>query len=393
MNRVVQHSFDRSSLVSKVRGPDGGYLVPIVEKFEMPAADELDDIEKIADMTVEAMADIHAMLQKDDPDVIVGRDAHAKHQGCVRGEFAVRSDLPAELAIGAFQPGTTYKAWVRFSNSFAPAQRDNYPDGRGMAIKITGVPGRKLLEGVVEENEWSIVERGTQDLLLFSRPIVPFRNAKDFTGFASGRIVTGAQRPKHWAAAAWYLLSNLRFGKIALDTVFYSVYNPLEVPWHSVTPSLLGPDRVVKYLAVPVSYQDGSPIEQTKRSTGSPNYLRKAMVEHLDPTQGKPACFDFRVILGPGDPEVVEDGSRDWAPEEIEEVSVATLTIPQQTFTSDAQMAFCENSSFAPWNTLPGHQPLGSVNRIRLPIYRLVSELRHKLNGVKAVEPTGDEQF
>ena len=62
----------------------------------------------------------------------------------------------------------------------------------------------------------------------------------------------------------------------------------------------------------------------------------------------------------------IEDATRRWmAPW----VRVATIEVQQQDDipTRDAQ---AERMTFTPWRALPEHQPLGSINRARLAIYR-----------------------
>ena len=41
-----------------------------------------------------------------------------------------------------------------------------------------------------------------------------------------------------------------------------------------------------------------------------------------------------------------------------------------------------EKVAFNPWNCLPEHQPLGSLNRMRLAVYTASARARHRLNGV-----------
>ena len=85
------------------------------------------------------------LLKQDYPANIrpVRRDAHAKHHGCVKAEFIVEADLPEEMRFGIFKESRSYPAWIRFSNS--KEQDDSKDDGRGMAIKLMGVEGEKLL--------------------------------------------------------------------------------------------------------------------------------------------------------------------------------------------------------------------------------------------------------
>ncbi|MGB0910983.1 MAG: catalase, partial [Nitrospirales bacterium] len=71
----------------------------------------------------------------------------------------------------------------------------------------------------------------------------------------------------------------------------------------------------------------------------------------------------------------------------------ATIHIPQQTFTSDAQKLFCEDLSFNPWHGLTAHKPLGGINRARRDEMKTISDLRLKQRGITRIEPTGNESF
>ena len=46
------------------------------------------------------------------------------------------------------------------------------------------------------------------------------------------------------------------------------------------------------------------------------------------------------------------------------------------------QLYDCEHMVFNPWNWLPGHKPLGSVNRMRLAVYLASRQARRKPNMV-----------
>lgn len=119
------------------------------------------------------------------------RDVHAKAHGCVRAEFLVEEELPAGLAHGVFVPGSAYTAWIRFSNGGGdPTRADARGDTRGMAIKLTGVPGEKLL----------LAERlaTTQDFLLISNPTFFADDPARYATF----IERGSSRNPFVAAAA-----------------------------------------------------------------------------------------------------------------------------------------------------------------------------------------------
>jgi hypothetical protein len=89
----------------------------------------------------------------------------------------------------------------------------------------------------------------------------------------------------------------------------------------------------------------------------------------------------------------VEDPSVEWDEKVSPFITVATLDIPQQAFDSAPQMEYCEGLSFTPWHSLPQHQPIGGVNRIRKTVYERISTLRHEANGVPRREPSGFDAF
>ena len=89
------------------------------------------------------------------------RGQHPKAHGFVVAKFTVLEGLPSELKIGLFREPRTYTAVIRFSNT--GAEDDSSPDTHGMAIKLLGVKGEKLLQG--EENA------GTQDFVMIDHPL------------------------------------------------------------------------------------------------------------------------------------------------------------------------------------------------------------------------------
>jgi len=64
----------------------------------------------------------------------------------VEAVFRVEAELRPELCHRVFVPGREYRAWIRFSNGNSERQRAWLPDARGMAIKLIGVEGPKLIE-------------------------------------------------------------------------------------------------------------------------------------------------------------------------------------------------------------------------------------------------------
>ena len=301
------------------------------------------------------------------------RDAHAKGHGCVKAHFAVMPSLAAQMRHGVFARPATFTAWIRFSN--AAGTDDHLGLARGMAIKLTGVPGRKILPNEATET--------TQDFLLVNYPVFNIRTPDDYVAFF--RASDSGQLPA-------FFKQHPDAQRITTAIAAQRIWNPLDVRYFSMTAYQLV-DRYVKYSAVPVSCVTGKALHD--RQTGplptGPNYLRAAMADALA-THG--TCFDFEVQLQT-DPQhmPIEDATVEWSESESSFVPVARITIPSQRFESPAQQTFCENLSYTPWHTLPAHRPVGFVNRIRRVVYDAISALRHNLNGAARREPTGAERF
>ena len=105
------------------------------------------------------------------------RDAHAKGHGCVKGDFTVGTDVPPALRRGVFAQPHTFAAWIRFSNGAGTPHDDAIGDGRGLAIKLTGVPGKKLLADEAEAQ--------TQDFVMINYPVFFIRNVADYVPFTA----------------------------------------------------------------------------------------------------------------------------------------------------------------------------------------------------------------
>ena len=73
------------------------------------------------------------------------RDAHAKGHGTVVGQLQIYPDLPPHLAQGLFATPQTYPVVIRFSSAPGDIKDDRLPVPHGMAVKVIGVPGEKVL--------------------------------------------------------------------------------------------------------------------------------------------------------------------------------------------------------------------------------------------------------
>jgi len=90
---------------------------------------------------------------------------------------------------------------VCFSNGGPIRGSDRRPDVRGLAVKVLGVPGKKLIPG--------LEAAPTQDFLAIHSPVTPFRNADEF--------VKAIQRRAQHCAGAAALFRHLRDRPLAHD--------------------------------------------------------------------------------------------------------------------------------------------------------------------------------
>lgn len=299
------------------------------------------------------------------------RQIHTKMHGCVKAEFVIEPDLPANLKVGVFKEAKTYHAWVRFSNANTEPQKDFKKDVRGAAIKLMGVPGEKLL------NDQSLQQ--TQDFLLMSSETFFSKNVKEFSKLLK------AATAKNKLKLLLYFLNPLhmpllkRFGKTNV-----LCFNPLSIPYWSTQPYQFGnTSTAVKYFLRPSV--DNVIVNENITDY---DYLRINLAQTLN---NNAAEFDFFIqFQTDADDMPIEDPTIPW---KSEFVKVATLKIPPQIFDTKEQMSFGDNLSFNPWHCLPEHRPLGSFNRVRKRIYEAMSKFRHDANDLPMFEPKDSEDF
>lgn len=304
------------------------------------------------------------------------RDAHPKAHGCVRATFKVDEHLDPSLAFGVFQPGSTARAWIRFSNGDgSPVREDGKGDARGMAIKLVGVPGPKL----------SADEKYTQDFVLINHPVFFI---DDPVRYAS--VIEKGTRPTALGRLAAPIALGVQGTLIGRDIVSSRIANPLFERYWSTVPYRLGDDehkRAIKYSVAPCERRDNEPDPAAAKD---PDFLRAAMRATL---AERDVCFDLLVQTRTSPTMNVEKATIEWQESDAPFVPVARIVIKQQSFDTPAQHSFCDALSFSPWHALPEHRPLGGVNRVRRVVYDAISALRHELNGEPRIEPTGDESF
>lgn len=348
------------------------------DEFRPPPEGEAATIQKIKER---ALTKIRVASQ---PDGHWKRDAHPAPHGCVKAHFEVDNDLDEGLRYGVFsRPGHTFEAWIRFSNGLNAD--DNALDGRGMAIKLMGVPGDKLLEGEQKYYE-------TQDFVMINHHTFPLSNVDEFLRFFE--IQNQGDNLGYfigWNPFEW----RLREMRVGLGLLKRGA-SPLSMTYFSMLPYRLGPTHQIRYSAMscdPDVTEECSEWEREVPSGRSAHYLREALIEDLTPSSdriGPAARFAFRVQLRrEGRNMPIEDASIVWSQDESPYQQVAEITIDAQRFDSEEQNTFCENLSFSPWHALPDHEPIGGLNRARKVLYDAISKQRHEKNAVARHEPRG----
>ena len=302
----------------------------------------------------------------------MGRGLHFKGHAGVRAELRTRDGLPAPYAVGVFAAAAQYPAYVRFSSGVGRAQPDSVGDVRGLAVKIVGVPGRKLIPGMEDAR--------TQDFLLIRTSSTPFRNAEEFV-----RIVQVANNPLLLVPTMF----RLGFGRVL--TIAKQAGASLKTP----TPSMATPRF---YSALPLRWGDHAarvsltpvpPVDEQPRGHGGPNGLRGDLTARL---RAGPLAWTLSVQLYvDAERTPIEDGSVDWSEADSPYVPVAELVLPRQDIADERGRkvdAYVESLSVDPWHAPVEFRPLGQLMRARNHAYRLSTIARGA-----APEPDGSERF
>jgi hypothetical protein len=319
---------------------------------EYPGPDEAQVIEEMVRVALARMKPQDGRLR---------RGQHAKATGCVRGELAVREDVPEDLRYGVLsQGGRSFPAVVRFSNASETIDPDGTGTARGIAVKLLDVDGPPAIPDTAP---------GCQDVLAVNHPVFPFATPTEYAKLFDLRAVPVIGDP---LAVAWLGVFHRRHLKIIQQIRGRAVASPLEETYWSGSPFWLGPPgptggRAVKYSFSPHSRDTPAPSDPEKLPA---DYLSQAVGRHL---RARPAVFDFRIQLQT-DPVAmpVEDPSIEWDESVSKPIPVATLTIGVQDVGSPAGRKFAEQveaMAFSPWNSLANHRPMGGINRLRRAVY------------------------
>jgi hypothetical protein len=302
------------------------------------------------------------------------RALHAKANAGLSAALRVSESVPERLRVGIFaKPGTTYRAYVRYSNGSGTRGHDKKEDVRGIAVKLLGVPGKKIISGMEGAT--------THDLLLIRSPSTPTRTAAEFVA-----LVEAAERPallpirlaaKLGPVRAFQILAaalpGLRAPQLPLaSTTFFSA---LPITWGA---------HAVKLTLSP---HESAPAVLPKRS--SSNALGDELAARL---ATGPLTYDLSVQLFVDETTTpIEDPSVTWTNAASPLHKVAELVIDSQDPSSERGKkltAYVETLSFDPWHAPEEFRPIGELMRARNAAYRLSTKERKA-----AGEPDGSERF
>ena len=299
------------------------------------------------------------------------RAGNTKTYGVVRGEFTVRDNLPDALRHGLFAAPARYPAWVRFAGPGPLAPPDLHDNAiMSIGVKVMGVAGEKLLPD----------EHATQDFLAISAPTFTTpdikRNLLLQKEIGNGTPLLYFIRPSHPHLCD--LIMQALYAKTAAS--------PLQEPYWSCVPYLLGLGQAMQYRIVPRPFAH---LKVPRRP--GPDYLRAAMVQTLAQHE---VTFDMLVQIQT-DPRrmPIENAGVVWPERRSHPNPVAVLRLPRQRFDSPAQLNFADVLSYNPWHAVPEHRPLGNQGRARRVIYQELAAIRQRMNGAPHIEPTGEETF
>lgn len=327
-----------------------------------PVTNWKEDVAEGEEAAFEAYAErLRAMQRKLAGDSAPMRALHAKGNVGVAAMFTVLPDLPEHARVGLFAIPSTFKAYVRFSNGSGKRQHDRAGDVRGVAIKVLGVPGKKVIPGMEDAT--------TQDFLMIRSRAMPFRSVHEFV-----EVVTAAAGSPLVALPKilWSLGLSRGFGLLG------ELSRGLSVPMTSLATTTYyspAPIRVGEYAArfqlTPHAKSEG-PLPK-----GTADYLGDDLRARLMKDE---VTYDFQLQFYV-DPErtPIENPTRAWNDEDSKPLTVARLRLGKLE-ADDKRAArvseLIEEYSFDPWHALVAHTPVGELMRARNPAYRLTTQER-----------------
>lgn len=351
--------------------------------FEVPEDDEVQTMHDL----METMHKISAKVHDDEGHAF--RSVHAKGHGILRAQLEILPDLPEVLAQGLFAKARTYPAVIRFSTPPGDLLDDKVSTPRGMAVKVVGVEGARVVgaEG-----------QATQDFLMVNGPAFNAPGPKKFSKNAKLLAATtdkaeGAKKALSATLRGVESLLEKAGGKSATLTSMggHPLTNLLGETFFTQVPILFGP-YMAKLSLAPMSAGLLALKDKKLDMDDKPDAIRDAVIDHFLREGG---VWEMRVQLCTNlDTMPIEDASVEWPQDESPYVTVARLTVsPQHAWSPARVTAVNDGMSFSPWHALAAHRPIGSVMRVRKAVYEMAARFRTAHNATPVTEPTNLDAF
>ena len=310
------------------------------------------------------------------------RGVHSKSHGFLKGELTI-PELPPHLRQGIFSSPATYPVVIRLSSAPGEIDSDEIPAPRGLAMKVIGVKGGRLLPNDSGHN---------QDFLMVNVPALAFGTVETYRQLL-GLVQQNAQSPaflqRAMAGAARGIEAVVEAAGIEPGATLRGLardnHHLLGETYHTMAAIRFG-DHIAKISAAPLSENVKA---LTGKDAGAMEYstMRDLVVAHFH-EQG--AEYQLRAQLCTDLERMpVEDAAVLWPEEVSPHQPIATLRIPAQDPWSPPRRVYGDDVlSFNPWHGIEEHRPLGSIMRLRIPVYEQSTQFRHEMNARQRIEPT-----
>ncbi|MCX4242175.1 catalase family protein [Paraliomyxa miuraensis] len=304
-----------------------------------------------------------------------GRALHRYGQIGLAGRFEVLDGLPAAVAQGLCARPGRYECYVRFSSGAGAVQPDRIPDQRGLAIKVVGVEGTKVIPGLEAAK--------TQDFLAILPSTFPFVDPEVFVGLVV------AARERGVRGLAGFLIGRLGF---------FGGLGMLAKLARSMDKGKQSLAERTYFVPVPIRWGEAAaklrlrPVERPPTPAALPRGEHHLADELRARVAGAPIRFAVDVQLYvDAERTPIEDPTVQWTEAVSPFVEVARLEIPAQDPASAAGERLTEvieGLSFDPWHALVEHRPLGSIMRARGVAYRVSTMARGASSELEVVPPS-----
>lgn len=308
---------------------------------------------------------------------MVGRGDHSTSHGCYPVSLKINSTLPSEFSSGLTSKenlGKIFSGVARLSNAEAPNSPDRFSASLGFAMKVY-LPSESYTDGdflLGEENP----RLREQDLLSGTSRTFMVPNILEYAWIFERRVNPNALDFAQLALKHPNVITDRGIKPRLRKQEEAPVY--MEKRFWGSLPYSWG-DRVVKYSFIPCHTFDRS---KSKFNFKSKDYQKTLIQSHL---REQALCYDLALQMRPlpnadlGPSELdklypVEDATVFW-PSPF--VTVARVIIEKNA--RPLPPAACEQIVFNPWNGLKDHQPLGSLSRGRLAVYKKSKNVRYRI--------------